>query len=102
MAKMSGIDWHTVLSGILEAGAIVAAAFYAVVALIHYLSEGPRPRPKFDLHDPARSFEHAAVWLGVSLVAFIVRAGTPVLAMLSEASAEVGDWFLKQQHHETR
>lgn len=102
MTKVVNINWHSVFSGLLELAMFATAAFYAAFVLISYLAEGSRPRPHFVVRDPARSAEQLAVWLGVQLVGFVVRLGTPILAMLSEASAEVGDWFLSNLHHESR
>ncbi len=58
-------------------------------------------RPRVDWRDPAHSAEHLAVWLGVKALALAVRVGTPIFGMLSEASAEVGDWFLSHRHDES-
>jgi len=96
------MDLHSILTGCLELAFLAAAAFYAVFVLISYLTYGPRPRPQFDLRDPVRSAENLAVWAGIKLVALLVPVGRPILAMLSEASAEVGDWFLSNLHHESR
>lgn len=43
-----------------------------------------------------RSAERWLVWLGVRVLGLAGRATAPVFAMLSEASAEVGEWVL---HH---
>jgi hypothetical protein len=96
------MDWRTAFTEILDLAVLAGAAFYAVYVLIRYLTNGPGPRPQVDLRDPARSAEHLAVWLGVKTVALGVRMGTPIFAMLSEASADVGDWFLSNLHHESR
>jgi hypothetical protein len=80
---------------------LAGVAFYAFFVLISYLTYGRRPLPQVELRDPARSAEHLAVWIGVELLALAVRAFTPIFAMLSEASAEVGDWFLSNLHHES-
>jgi hypothetical protein len=93
---------HSMLVGSLELAFVAAAAFYAVFIVISYLTFGPRPRPQVDFRDPARSAENLAVWAGVKLIALLVPVGKPVFAMLSEASAEVGDWFLSNLHHESR
>jgi hypothetical protein len=95
------MDRHSIFSGFLELAVLAGAAFYAVFVLISYLTEGSRPRPQVDLRYPARSGQHLAVWLGVKLLALVVQAVALVLAMLSEASAEVGDWFLSNLHHES-
>ena len=92
---MVSMDWHSIFITFLELAVLAGASFYAVFVLISYLTEGSRPRPQIDLRDPTRSAQHLAVWLGVKLLALVVRTVAPVLTMPSEASAEMGDWFLR-------
>ena len=87
--------------GLLELALLAGAAIYAGLVLIRYGSDGGHHRPEWDFHDPVHSVEHWAVWLGVMLLALVVRVVAPVFAMLSEASADVGDWFLSRRHHES-
>ena len=75
-----------------------ALAVYLGLVLIRYLTYGPRLRPHFDWHDPAHSAKQLAIWLGAKGLAVAVVAATRVFEMLSEASAEVGDWFLSLSH----
>ena len=98
---MASIDWRSLLTDILAFAVLIGAAFYAVFVLLSYVTYGVRPRPQVNLHDPADAAEKMAEWAGVSLVAVSVRTMTPVFAMLSEASAEVGDWFLRNHHPQT-
>ena len=99
---MTNMDLHSIFVGILELTLLGVTAFYAGFVLLSYITYGPRPRPQFDLRNPARSAENLVVWAGIKLVALLVPVGKPVLAMLSEASAEVGDWFLSNLHNESR
>jgi len=96
------IDVQSIFSGFLELALLATFALYAGLVVLSYLTYGVRPRPQVDLHDPAHSAEHLAVWLGVRILALAVRAGGWVFGMLSEASAEVGDWFLSHRRPETR
>ena len=73
-------------------------AVYVGLVLIRYLTYGPRRRPQFDWRDPAHSAEKLAIWLGAKGIALAVAAGTHIFEMLSEASAEVADWFLSLGH----
>jgi len=91
------LDWHSVVTDFLAFAVLIGAAFYGAFILISYVTYGIRPRPKVSLHDPAGAVEGIAQWVGVYLVAVGVRALTPVFRMLSEASAEVGDWFLRNR-----
>ena len=88
------MDWTTTLTTAFDWAVIAGAAFYGTFVLISYFTHGLRPRPRIEFSHPARLAENMAVWLGVKAVAVGVRAGKPVFAMLSEASADVGDWFL--------
>jgi hypothetical protein len=65
-----------------------------------YRTNGPHYRPHVNLHEPARSAERLLVWLGVKILAFALRLGVPVFGMLSEASAEVGEWYLRHRDPE--
>jgi len=79
---------------------VAGAALYAGFVLESYRTDGPRVRPRVDWHDPAHSAEHWAVWLGVIALALVVRVATHIFTMLSEASAEVGEWFLSRRRDE--
>jgi hypothetical protein len=80
---------------------LAGVALYTGLVLIQCLTGGPHLRPRFELRDPARSAERLAVWLGVKSLALAARVVAPIFGMLSEASAEVGEWFLGLRHHET-
>lgn len=98
---MVNFNWHGIFSGLLELVLLAGALFYVTLVLLSYLEGKGYVRPRLDFHDPARSFERLAVWLGVKALVLTLRVVTPVFGMLSEASAEVGDWFLNQRHHES-
>lgn len=99
---MISTDLHTLVVGLLDLTVLGVTAFYAGFVVLSYITYGPSPRPQFELRNPARSAENLVVWSGIKLVALAVPVGKPVLAMLSEASAEVGDWFLSNLHQEPR
>ena len=73
-------------------------AVYVGLVLIRYITYGPRLRPQFDWRDPAHSAERLAIWLGAKGLALAVVAATRLFEMLSETSAEVGEWFLSLSH----
>jgi hypothetical protein len=98
----ANMEWTTVVTTALDWAVLAGVAFYGTFVFLHYFAHGTRPRPVLDLNKPARSAEDLAVWMGVRLVAVGVRAGKPVLSMLSEASADVGDWFLSNLNHQSR
>ena len=98
---MIGMDLHSIISVFVKLAFLAAAATYSGLVLMSYLTNGAHLRPRFDLRGPARSAQRLAVWLGVMALALAVRAAARIFAMLSEASAEVGEWFLSRRHHET-
>lgn len=98
---MASLDWQGMLNGLLQLGLLAGAIFYITLVILSYFENKAHTRPRFDFRDPAHSLEHLAVWVGVAALVFGVRVVTPVFGMLSEASAEVGDWFLNGRHHPT-
>jgi len=88
-----------VFRGFLELALLSGSALYAGLVLSDYRIKGPRARPPINWHDPAHSIEHVGVWLGVKGLDLAVRATGTIFGMLSEASAEVGEWFLDHRHH---
>jgi hypothetical protein len=75
---------------------VAAAALYAVVVLVSYRTAGPRYRLNFNLGEPARSTRQLGVWLGVKVLQACVRMAKSTLNTLLEASAEVGEWFMRR------
>jgi hypothetical protein len=100
IAKVTGIDLQSIFSGFLKLALLAGAALYTGLVLVSYRNDGPRVCPRIDWRDPAHSAGHWAVWLGVETLALAVRVATSIYGMLSEASAEVGDWFLSRRHDE--
>lgn len=98
---MSGIDLQSIFTGFLKLACLAGVALYSGLVLISYLAENSPRRPRVDLSDPARSAERLSVWLGVKALDSAVHAAIRVFGMLSEASAEVGEWFLSQRHRES-
>jgi len=95
------VELQNIFSGLLELAVLAGAALYAGLVLTNYRTEGAQIRPRVDFHDPTRSAERLAVWLGIRSLELAVRVGTPVFGMLSEASADVSDWFLSHRHRES-
>ena len=97
---MVSVDLHSIFGLSLRLALVAGAAIYASRVLMSYVTTSPQLRPRLDLHEAARSAGRLAVWLGVKALALSVRAGSRILGMLSEASAEVGEWFLSSRHPE--
>jgi hypothetical protein len=75
--------------------AVAAGVLYAGMVLMRYRTDGPSYRLSFELRDPARSVVHSVVWLGVRVLEVFLRFARVILNMLLEASAEVGEWFMR-------
>ena len=81
---------------------LAAAAVYAGLVLMSYSTDGSRYRPRLRLADPLRSIERLLVWFGVKALVLLIAAFTAALAQLSEASAEVGEWFMSQRSQQNQ
>jgi hypothetical protein len=66
------------------------------MVLMRHHTDGPHYRLSFDLRDPARSVVHLVVWLGVKILEACLWFARTILNMLLEASAEVGEWFMRR------
>jgi hypothetical protein len=86
---------NMVLGHLLTWLAFAAGAVYAGMVLMRYRTDGPHYRLSFEVHDPARSLQHLAVWLGVKVLEGCLRITRAILNVLLEASAEVGEWFIR-------
>ena len=84
-----------VLGNLLTWLAFAAVALYAWMVLMRYRSDGPHYRLSLDPQDPARSLQHLAVWLGVRVLEGCLRMARVILNLLLEASADVGEWFIR-------
>jgi hypothetical protein len=86
----------TVFGHLLKWLAVAAGAIYAGMVPMRYRTDGPHYRLSFELRDPARSAQHLVVWLGVKVLEACLRFAGAILNMLLEASAEVGEWFMRR------
>lgn len=98
MIPVSYIVFLAALKLLVMAGGIL----YAGLVLMSYRTDGPRAPLRLDFTNPARSAVRLTVWLGVKMVKATLRAATALFNMLSEASAEVGEWFLRQRSPEVQ
>jgi len=86
---------NIVLGHLLTGLAFAAGTVYAGMILMMYRMEGPHYRLSFQLQDPARSVRHLLVWLGVKGLQGCLRLATAIFNTLLEASAEVGERFIR-------
>jgi hypothetical protein len=75
---------------------LASAGVYAGLVALGYATEGPEYHFRFDLRKPVRSTERLLVGLGVRLMGAIVRLAKSALENLFEASAEIGEWFVRR------
>jgi hypothetical protein len=85
----------TLLGHLLKWLAFAAGAVYAGMVLMRFRTDRPHYRLSFDPRDLARSVEHLLVWLGVKVLEACLRIARVILNVLLEASAEVGEWFIR-------
>ena len=91
------VSYLSILLGhVLSWLAAAAAALYVGVVLVSYRTAGPRYRLKLNLREPAWSTQQLVVWLGVKVLEGCVRLAKTTLNTLLEASAEVGEWFMRR------
>jgi hypothetical protein len=83
--------------GVVRMTLVAAGVFYAVQVLITYAQHETYERPQFDEREKLRSTMRLLIWAGVMTVWITVRLARPVVNMLSEASAEVGEWAISHR-----
>jgi hypothetical protein len=81
-------------AGLLNLSLLVASVLYAVEVLSAYFRPEKRQRPEIDSSQPLRTGSHWLVWAGVMAADFMVKLSRPLFGMLSEASADVGEWAI--------
>jgi hypothetical protein len=94
-------DVVNVFSGFVKLALLAGVALYAGLVWMNYRTVSPLVRPQVDWRDPVRFSEQWAVWLGVVVFAVTAKLTAPVYRLLSEASADVGEWFLDHRRRES-
>jgi hypothetical protein len=92
---------HGIFMSLFDLAVLVIGAIYTGLVLANYRTNGPHYRPRINAYAPVRSAESLLIWLGVKTLALTIGVGVPVFGMLSEASAEVGEWYLRHRDPET-
>ncbi|HEV2426017.1 MAG TPA: hypothetical protein VGZ29_14400 [Terriglobia bacterium] len=87
-----------VVVALIRAGLMVAGVLYAVDVLVNCLSLKEHNRPEFDASRRFRSAWLLSVWAGVTAAKLVVRMSRPLVNILSEASADVGEWAITHRH----
>jgi len=79
---------------------LVAVGVYGGLVYMSYSAlRSPYP-VRLNLGTPGRSVLRVLVWFGVEVVTAAVRAARAFLDVLSETSAEVGEWFMARRNPE--
>jgi hypothetical protein len=76
---------------------LAGGALYAAMVLMRDRTDGPRRCPGFQLRDPVRSALRMGVWLGEKALEGFLGIARLLLSVLLEASAEVGEWYLRRR-----
>jgi hypothetical protein len=90
-------DLNSLFTGFLKLAIPAGGVLYSGLVLMSYRTDGPQPRPGFHLQDPGRSAERLLLWLGMKALALGVQIAIRTFGMLTEASAEIGEWYLDQR-----
>lgn len=85
---------HELVWGLLKIGLASVGLLYAVEVIASYAKCGEHDCPEFDPAHIVDSIERLAVWVGVISIRVSVRMCRPLLGVLTEASADVGEWAL--------
>jgi hypothetical protein len=91
-----------VLAGVVKLLLVAGGAVYAGLVLMSYRTDGPRSALRLELSGPARSAQRLLVWLGVKVVAAVIRIARGLFNTLSETSAEVGEWYIRRRDPEVQ
>jgi hypothetical protein len=83
-----------VIGGLLKTGLAAAGVLYAIEVLWIYAKCGENYRPELHRANKIQFIEQLLIWAGVVLIEALVRLSRPVLNMLTEASADLGEWAL--------
>lgn len=87
-----------ILVAAVKMGLMAAGVLFVVEVLVDYLRLGERQRPELDPSNRIRSTWKLSVWATVVAIELAVRLSRPMLNMLSEASADVGEWAMTRRH----
>ena len=68
--------------------------FNAVQIIGGYAKIGELDRPEVDPTHIIKSVEQLVIWVGVTSIRLAMRIGRPLLGLLTEALADVGEWAL--------
>ena len=94
-----GLTFETLFWGAAKLLLLGATVLYFGLVLMAYRLDGPRIRLRLESRDLGRSAVNFSIWLGVKILAAISHAAKAALDVLSDTSADVGEWYLRRQEH---
>ena len=83
-----------VIRGLLKTGLAAVGIPYTVEVLVIYGRSGATYRPALYRTHGIQFVERLLIWTGLVLIAVGVKLSRSVLDMLTEASADLGEWAL--------
>jgi len=89
---------QALLWDLLRLALLAAGLYYAVEVALAYARSEAIERPVTNGKDPLRSAGKWLIYSGVITVTFLTRLAAPILNVLSDASAEVGEWAISRHH----
>jgi len=90
------------ITGFFKLLAVAGVSVYTALVFKSYRNEGPRSPLRLERSAPARSAERLGVWLGVEAADIALRAARGLFNTLVEASAEVGEWYIRRRSPEVQ
>jgi hypothetical protein len=81
---------------------VAVGTVYAGLVLMSYVVFGPGYRLNLDPETPLVSLGRLLVWVGVKAFYLAVRSLRAILNLLSDTSAEVGDWLVRRTSEEVQ
>lgn len=87
---------------LVKIGLVLAGVGYCAEVMVNFVRSGERYQPAVDPEHPFRSAGQLLIGAGVFLVAALVTLGRPIVEMLGEASAELGEWALAKRQNQAR
>lgn len=82
---------------LLKISLMLAGIFYITEVLVNFVRSGEHYQPVVEPEHPFRSAGHLLTGAGIFVTAALVTLARPIVEMLAEASAEVGEWALTKR-----
>jgi hypothetical protein len=97
---VAAIDTKSLFNRFLKLILLAVSVIYTTLVVLADQADDVRLKEPFNRHDLMRSSERLVIRLGLLMLRLVLRFASRIFEMLSEASAEVGEWFLSHYHIE--